>query len=122
MCCGGYWLRRVNGETSEEKENARERQLSLSLLVELILAPGHQPLRPSPSEARERNLSLSLLLEFTLAPGHQPLSGLSAPLLLRRVSFVDLRTASCTGPAHLFLVYMNQAVHVNKLMTNAPWC
>jgi len=65
---------------------------------------------------REAQLSLSLLLEFTVAPGHQPLR----PPSSGRVSFVDLRPLWCIGPAHVFLVYMNQAVHVNKLMTNTP--
>jgi hypothetical protein len=34
-----------------EREREREAQLSLSLLVEITLAPGYQPLRPSSSEA-----------------------------------------------------------------------
>ena len=97
MYCGGYWLRRVSGDTSEDQKNCFYTQTKRE-------------------REREAQLSLSLLLEFTVAPGHQPLR----PPSSGRVSFVDLRPLWCIGPAHVFLVYMNQAVHVNKLMNNTP--
>ncbi len=78
MCCGGYWLQRVSGDTSEDKENGVYTQIERK-------------------RRREREvLFLSLLLEFTLASAHQPLRPSSSEACL------------VCGPAHFFLVYMNQ--------------